>query len=113
MSDLLDVLASYGGLDSLLNQNQDKHFVKRILTPEKYPVLPLGNGTIATHMMMWGQAGDKYVVFPSVVHDGQQLVRLNPDQAFDRAMKSGGFIEFNSPQEADWFSKNYKRYWDK
>ena len=98
-------------LDILFN-NQGKNFVQRILRPEDFPVMDLGGGTSATHMMAWGQHGNKFVVFPSIQMEGSQLKDFGKS-AFDRAIKAGEFIEFDNPAEADWFSKNYKSVWDR
>jgi len=34
------------------------------------------------------------------------------EQAYEYAISTGEFIEFNSKVEAEWFAKNYKTYWD-
>jgi hypothetical protein len=34
-------------------------------------------------------------------------------KALDMVMKSGNYIEFSDPAEADWFSQRYKAAWDK
>ena len=57
---------------SILRENADKTFVKRILTPDKFPALDLGEGNFATHKMAWGETENakgvtKYVVYPTVL----------------------------------------------
>lgn len=99
----------YQQLMATLKANAGKTFVQRILRPNDFPVLE-HEGGIATHRMAWGQAGDKYVAFPTVMYDGKGLKDYG-DKAWDHAMQSQNFIEFNTPQEAEWFSKNYKGAW--
>lgn len=106
----------YDEIMRVLNANADKSFVKRILNRDKYPVLDEGNGQHATHKMAWGETdtpkGKKYVVFPTVLFDGKKLADYG-DKAFGHAMKSGNYIEFDDPKQAEWFSKEYKKAWDK
>lgn len=100
----------YQHLMATLKRNSDKTFVQRILRPNDFPVLDDGNGGIATHRMAWGEADGKYVAFPTVLYDGKQLVD-HGKSAFDQVMKSGNYITFDSPHEAEWFSKRYKGAW--
>ena len=102
--------------DAMLAEMLQKHksvpFVKRILEREKYPILKQGLYEMS-HKMAWAQVGDDYIVFPTVAMEGGELVDLekvgiNPVK---RAFEKKNFIKFGSAEEADWFSKNYKRYW--
>ena len=96
----------------LLEQHKGKSFVKRILTPDKYPSLDLGQGRKASHLMSWIEAGGRYFAYPTVLYDGKGgLTRHDPRKAWEQVRQTGNFIEFDTPEEADWFSKNYKRYW--
>lgn len=98
-------------LMGILNQNADKSFVKRILDPKAYPSLDVGDGNYATHRMAWGTVGDKAVVFPTVMMtDGGKLQDFG-DNAWQHASKSGNFIEFDDPKQAEWFSQRYKGAW--
>jgi len=98
----------------ILLANEDKSFVKRILRPDKYPYIKNSDGSHSTHLMSWSgiekDGKKKYVVYPSILYDGKQL-RDYGDDAFDLAIKSGNYIEFDSPEKADWFSKRYKSIW--
>ena len=100
-------------IKKILDKNQDKSFVQRILKPDIFPRLDLGNGKYATHKMSWGETNGKYVVFPTVLFGNGNLKEYTPDEAFGHAMNSGNYIEFDNPEEADWFSKNYKKVWEK
>ena len=95
----------------ILQANTDKPFVDRILNADKYPSLDLGDGRTATHKMAWGEADDKYYVFPTIFYDGEELKEYDPDSAFRQAIKTNDYIEFNSPEEADLFSRRYKALW--
>ena len=57
--------------------------------------------------------GDKYRVFPTVLHEGGRLRRYEPGEAWKRVEKTGDYIEFDTAEEADMFSKEYKQFWDK
>ena len=97
----------------ILEANKSRTFVDRILNKNRYPVLDLGNGNIATHKMAWAKAGDKYVVHPTVLWDGKALKEYDPREAWNQVRKTGNYITFDSPQEAEWFSQNYKKVWEK
>ena len=98
-------------LAKILGDNKRLNFVDRIVNKDKYPVLNYGNGNHATHKMAWGEADGKYYAYPTIVFDGRDLVELADDSAFDHAMKTGQFIEFDKPTDAAWFTQNYKKVW--
>jgi hypothetical protein len=102
-------------IEGILSKNKDKNFVKRILNPTAYPKIELPNGYSATHLMAWAESGDKFVVYPTIQFDEKtnELIQYSGKDAYLRAMQSGDFIEFDTPEEADWFSKEYKRVWAK
>jgi len=97
----------------ILDRNKDKSFVKRIMTPDKYPSLNNPDGTTSSHLMSWASAGGKFAAFPTILYDGKGLKKFDDwREAFGQAQQTGNYIEFDTPEEAEWFSKNYKRYWD-
>ena len=97
---------------NILADNADKNFVDRIINKDKYPTLPNQDGSHSTHSMAWGEADGKYHVFPTVIQgaDGN-LERLSGDDAWKHAHDTGEFIEFNPPEKADSFSRDYKKVW--
>lgn len=102
-------------IQQLLEMNKNKNFVQRILSPESFPKTKI-DGFDATHMMAWGDDGNgNYFVYPTIVYDPKTklLNILGNQDAFNYAMRTKEYIPFNSAEEADWFSKNYKRIWDK
>ena len=100
-------------IQDILNQNKDKSFIQRILTPELYPKLDLGNGQYATHKMAWGESDGKYMVFPTIIHQNGKLVDYGMNKAFEFAKQTGQYISFDSSEKADWFSQSYKKIWNK
>lgn len=101
----------YGRLMDILNANAGKTFVQRILKPDNFPVMDDGRGGIATHRMAWTELPNgRAAAFPTVLYDGKGLKDYGRG-AWDQAQKSGNVIEFDSPDEASWFSENYKGAW--
>lgn len=102
-------------IQEVLAQNADKNFVQRIITPNKYPVMQQPDGSVATHKMSWSTVGGVPTVYPLVVQDPKKKELkefLNHKEAIEHAMETGEYIQFKTPQEAEWFSKNYKKAWE-
>ena len=97
---------------NILNSNQEKNFIQRILKPDVNPVLSLGPKEYGTHMMSSAEVDGKNIVYPEIIQmpDGN-LKRLGRDEAIDYALKNKEFIEFDNPADALWFGKNYKKVW--
>lgn len=98
-------------IDKTLTDHSEKQFVQRILRPNDFPSLDLGGGAHASHRMAWAEVDGRNVVYPTVVQRGDELVELDEDTAIRHALQSGEFIEFGTPDEADFFSREYKRVW--
>lgn len=96
---------------SILEKNADKDFVKRIVYPDKYPKLTTEDGKSATHQMAWGSGDGKFYVYPSIVHDNGELTWLKDEDRWNYAKEKGEYIEFDSAEEAEWFSMKYKLVW--
>jgi hypothetical protein len=100
-------------IKTTLEDNKEKGFIQRILFPEKFPVLNNPDGTVSSHSMAWAEVDGKYVVFPTVLYNGEAgLKRYTPDKALPLVLKSGNYIEFDTPEKADYFSKEYKQAWE-
>jgi GH24 family phage-related lysozyme (muramidase) len=106
---------------SILEKHSDKNFVRRILDPENSPKLyrgkdDEGNDVHSTHSMSWSSnaEGTKHYVYPTVVQreEGGELEDLG-EFSPDYARVTGEYIEFDTAEEADDFSKNYKKVWEK
>ena len=99
-------------IGKVLDKNRGKDFVERIINPWDSPVLQNDDGTKSSHKMAWGESDGKYYVYPTVLRDGEALNDYG-DGAWSEAYKRGEYIEFNSAEDADWFSQNYKNVWPK
>lgn len=111
-------------MDYLNNQtdiplNSKLNFEQRVLNPSKYPGLPLSNGDVASHLMAYNDMTDRngkpyYMAYPTVVQQGDHLVQLDPREAINYALKNNEYRRFNTPEEADYYTKYYKdRFWGK
>jgi len=100
-------------LTNILYLNNNKNFIKRILNPAEYPVMPWGNG-IATHQMSDAEIDGRFIVYPNIVQrTNGDLELLEDDYAIDYAINKGEYLEFPSQEKASWFAKNYKKFWSK
>lgn len=103
-------------INATLASNANKNFVQRIISPGNYPVLQQPDGSIATHKMSWATVGGVPTVFPMIVQDpkkGELQAFQTPKEALDYAMQTGEYVQFKDPKDAEWFSKYYKKVWDK
>jgi len=97
-----------------LMENQQLNFVQRILNPELNTGREyyFANDSLKkepmTHYMI--QYDNK--VAPTVVDTGARDLKYfdDPEEAAAYAKITGEFIEFKTPEDALWFSKNYKSY---
>ena len=112
-----------GRIFRILEKHEDLDFVKRILYPEKYPVITsemdkrLKRGQVATHQMSWGQnhpdpsKATEFYVYPNIVNNEGNLDWLDSGDAERYAHDTGEVIVFDNMEDAEWFSKNYKKIW--
>jgi hypothetical protein len=100
-------------LSELLKVNKNLDFVKRILEPDKYPVMPISDTEYSTHQMSYGDIGGKYFAYPEIVYDrnGDTLRKLNGREAMNYALDNKEAIFFPNKAEAEWFTQNYKNNW--
>jgi N12 class adenine-specific DNA methylase/DNA-directed RNA polymerase specialized sigma subunit len=98
-------------LDAVLKTNNQKNFVKRILDPDRKE-LDLGDGQTGTHLMENAEVDGRFISYPTIVEKNGKLVQLSSEEAIKHAKRTGEFIEFDDPKDAEYFSKNYKRAWD-
>jgi hypothetical protein len=100
----------------VLQANQEKDFVKRILDPRNSPFIENEDGSITTHKMATAEADGAHYVFPTVMRDEEgELRSYHSDDdkwaAFKEAIKRGEAIKFESKKDADWFERNWKTVW--
>ena len=93
------------------------NFVKRLLDPNRksIPDWETKGQKIATHKMSWGEDEHGAYVFPEVQEIDEQLIDFSrppyaPGIADYMAHKNNNIIRM-SPEEADWFTRNYKQYY--
>jgi|TARA_R100001244_G_scaffold6152_1_gene7128 hypothetical protein len=102
---------------STLQANKDKNFVERILKPDKYKPYPIGEDNLPyTHRMAtFGALDDSTpgLLVPMVVwsEEGGYHKFDNDRDAYDHAMETGEYIEFENHTEADMFQRSWKQYW--
>jgi len=108
---------SLEGIKRILEQNKDKNFVQRILTPEKFPGIANPDGSYSTHITSVSSNKDKtkHRVFPQILQEkGGRLRKREVGGPAERtAYDRGEFIEFDSLEDAVEFSKRYKELWPK
>ena len=76
----------------ILNNNKNKNFVQRIMSPKEWPTLDLGRGDYATHKMAYStnDDGSTSMVYPHVVYvpTANRLMELKPKDAYGYAKRS-------------------------
>lgn len=88
-------------VDSVLNANSKLDWVKRLYEKNTPSIMISGQNAPSTHFM---ESADNFV-YPTVVRVNGKLQYLGK-KAYDYAMKTGEFIKFKSPDEANWFAAN-------
>lgn len=95
----------------VLSQNTSKNFVKRILTPDDYPVLADWDGpnTFGTHAMSYVSGDDGAYVYPTITQEQSgKLIRRNPRDAWNYAKRNNEFIRVPTSHDAEVFGTMYK-----
>lgn len=84
--------------------NRRKPFVKRMLMGDKQPIYDTIDQS--THLMA---SIDNYAMPTLQYNNGQwnNLTNAGINEVFDQSIQSNNFIEFNTPQEADTWAKDY------
>ncbi|RJQ58944.1 MAG: hypothetical protein C4530_09990 [Desulfobacteraceae bacterium] len=100
-------------ITAAIEKNRNIPFVQRIIDKDSYPALKEGDLDV-THKMAWADVGGKYLAFPTVEMVDGKLTDLESAgiDPVKHAIENKNFIEFPTPEEADRFSKDYKRYWE-
>ena len=97
-------------IGKILDKNRGKDFVERIINPWDSPTIPWAHNQRASHQMSWGDAGGKFYVYPTILRDEEGLKDYGED-AWGEAWKRDEYIEFDTAEDAAWFSENYKQVW--
>jgi hypothetical protein len=102
----VQVNESVPAVEDVLKANASKNFVKRIMNPKNFPVIDNGDGSVSTHRMASGETDGRFIAYPTITQDKDGSLRQREDRdAFNHAMKTGEFIEFNTDQEAREFAE--------
>jgi hypothetical protein len=103
-------------LEKVLEKNKNLPFVQRILYPQQSPVAIDDEDSegkrVMTHKMEWGEADGNYYAYPRVMEDESGKLKDYKGSAFKEASRRGDILKMQTPEQADWFTKNYKSYWD-
>ena len=101
-------------IDSI--NKQKARFVERLKDPNR-ATLSLGKGQIGTHKLSWASydsdGGTRYVIYPQIQEINGELVDMSDDwkKALNSAFENNNTVFVNNPEEAEWFTKNYKNYY--
>ena len=88
------------------------NFEKRVLNPSSYPRIYNGDGSVSTHRMAWGEADGKFMAYPTIVQQGNELKQLNDQEAFQHAVRNKEFRSFDRAEDAEAYaSGGYKKFW--
>jgi len=89
-------------VDSTLQANTDKEWVRRLYNNNAGSIQIPGEKYRSTHLM--SNAGTR--VYPEIQNINGKLTYLPEDQGWDYADQTKSYINFNYPQQADWFASN-------
>ena len=112
-------ILEYQNIDHPLIQrvnNSNARFVQRLLDPNRKHIQNWEDKSkIATHKISWAEDEQGAVVYPEVQEIDGKLIDFTrppyaPHAAIDIAYKNNNFVRM-TPEEADWFTKNYKKYY--
>ena len=103
----------YAKVFGILQQNNQRDFIQRILDPQNADALVNEDGSLSTHRMATAEAEGTHYVYPMVLKDDfGKLIRFDdPKEAFRHAIKRGDAVGFKTAKEADWFERNWKVVW--
>jgi hypothetical protein len=90
-------------------------FMERVVNPSEFPVIENDDGTVSTHRMADSEVDGKFIAYPTIVQKPNgKLVQLEDEAAFNYAMATDEFVEFDTPEEASEFARGgYKKLWGK
>jgi hypothetical protein len=101
-------------LKSIVRPYENLNFIKRLMSPGKYGMLPMpeGPGSGGSHLMSYSTDDQgRAAVYPQIIQRSEQhpLERLSANDALKYAIQNKEYIPFDNAQDADWFGKNYKK----
>ena len=98
---------------------QNPPFLQRILSNNRTSiVIPILHGKQNTEPSTHLMSSMDNIVFPLVQMENNKLISFIDDkgepkwqEARENAIKHNNYIEFESPEEADWYANNYKQFY--
>ena len=98
---------------------QNPPFLQRILNNNRTSiVIPILHGKQNTEPSTHLMSSMDNIVFPLVQMENNKLISFIDDkgepkwqEARENAIKHNNYIEFESPEEADWYANNYKQFY--
>jgi hypothetical protein len=102
------------GKENLFNliKNSNANWAKRLQDPNrKYITYP--DGSIGNFKLAWSEDETGVIVYPEIQEINGKLIDLSSDRdkAWESAIEHNDYIYFPSKEAADWFTKNYKKYY--
>lgn len=98
-------------LEELIEYAKQKNprFIQRMSEPIRD--IDLGNGYRGTHRLAWATTDNpnEAIVYPEIFENAKGELIYDPEHAFDNAKK--GDALFMTPDEAELFTKQYKKGW--
>lgn len=88
----------------VLEANKGKNFVQRILNASDWPTVENPGGGYSSHRMASGESDGRGVAFPTLFYDKNTNALYEPQDPVSEARKTGEYIEFGSPEEAEKFA---------
>jgi hypothetical protein len=107
-------LRSYGAKlpSPTINPDTQLNFEQRVLNPSAYPKIQNDDGTFSTHRMAWGGGDGQFMAYPTIIHDGKALQRLDDQAAYEYAVKNKEFRSFSNEADAKAYAEGgYKKFW--
>jgi len=92
-------------IDSTLNANKNLNWVQRLYQKNTPTIFLPGESHPSTHYM---ENADDFV-YPTIIQNEDGKLEYLGDKAYDYAMKTNTAIKFKTPEEAEYFAKNYKK----
>lgn len=98
-------------IEELIEDAKQKNprFIQRLLEPARG--IPLEDGNYGSHLMTWNTDDEGAIVYPEIQEIDGELVHIK-DNPLRRAFDNKNVL-FMSPEEAELFTKEYKKYFPK
>ena len=98
-------------LKTLVRPYENLNFIKRLMRPQEYGMLPMGPKSGGSHLMSYATDDKGAIAYPQIIQraEGHPLEMLSAADAIDYAIKNKEYIPFSNAGDAEYFGKNYKK----